>query len=88
MKKDKEYTGAGQRKIKNKSRWRYMGPNWGWATLFFIFVDVLIVVGERKGIIHLDPSYWVATTVVFLLPIFCYFMWVGAGEFFSNHSGG
>ena len=73
---------------KKLSRWRYMGPNWGWATLAFFVVDVLIFVGERKDIIHLDPSYWFVATIVICMPIFCYYMWVGAREFFGTPTGG
>ena len=80
----------GPRKSETKklSRWRYMGPNWGWATLASGVVDVLLFIGERKNIIHLDPSYWVVTWVVICMPIFCYYMWVGAREFFGSPTGG
>ncbi|MBU63076.1 MAG: hypothetical protein CMI26_11315 [Opitutae bacterium] len=75
-KEDREPFSAEVEKIK-ENNWRYMGRNWGWLSLFFIALTLLLFLGFKMEKVGFLAS---------LGFVFCIFMWVGAKDFFTKGS--
>ena len=75
-KEDREPFSAEVEKIK-ENNWRYMGKNWGWLSLLFIALTLLLFLGFKMEKVGFLASLGFG---------FCVFMWVGAKDFFSGPS--